>query len=140
MSRTNSRVSTSVPTLRVGIDVTSVADVRSSIEVFGDRYLDRLFTADELHDCRARTQEPQLDRLAARFAAKEAVMKVLRPVDDAPSWNEIEVRTTQGGWPEIELSGVAARMATDERLAGISVSLSHEHDVATAVVTAFQGV
>ena len=68
-------------TIRVGTDLTCVADVASSIERFGDRYLRRLFTDHELD---ATGGAPE--RLAARFAAKEATVKVLRPTGAQPDW------------------------------------------------------
>ena len=67
--------------LRVGTDLTSVPEVREAIAAHGDRYLQRIFAAEELVDARG---DPR--RLAARFAAKEAVLKVLRPDDDALPW------------------------------------------------------
>ena len=114
MSRTNSRVSTSfrrcasVSMSRALLTFGQASRCLVTATSIGSSQLTNSTTVGRGPRNRSRSS-------AARFAAKEAVMKVLRPVDDAPSWNEIEVRTTQGGWPEIELSGVAARMATDER-------------------------
>jgi holo-[acyl-carrier protein] synthase len=74
--------------------------------------------------------------LAARFAAKEATMKVLRPRDERPDWRTIEVRRDPGGWCELALSGSAARLAHDAAIDSLSVSLSHEAGMANAVVVA----
>ena len=73
------------PTVRVGIDLTSVAEVAASVARFGDRYVERMFTSHEQAICRRETgpEEPghyRTESLAARFAAKEAALKVLRPL------------------------------------------------------------
>lgn len=117
--------------LRVGIDLTSVPEVRDAIATHGERYLERIFTPGELADAQG---DPR--RLAARFAAKEAVLKVLRPGDDALPWKEISVRRHPDGWTDLVLSGRAAERA---RAAGVeewAVSLTHEGDLASAVVVA----
>jgi holo-[acyl-carrier protein] synthase len=121
--------------IRVGTDLTSVTDVADSIERFGDRYLRRLFTPHELACCDG---EPGVvaARLAARFAAKEAVVKVLRPTDARPEWRDIEVRRAPSGACDLHLTGTAARLAEEAGITGLAVSLTHEHDLAAAVVVA----
>ena len=121
--------------IRVGIDLCSVQDVAESVATFGDRYLRRVYTDHELEYC---CQDPALtaERLAARFAAKEATVKVLRPRDARPDWRTIEVRRDPGGWCELSLTGGAAQMADDAAIGSLSVSLSHEHGMANAVVVA----
>lgn len=123
------------PALRVGTDLCSVEQVAESVATFGDRYLRRVYTDHELEYC---GQDPVLsaERLAARFAAKEATMKVLRPRDERPDWRTIEVRRDPGGWCELALSGSAARLAHDAAIDSLSVSLSHEAGMANAVVVA----
>ncbi len=109
--------------------------MQESIEEFGDRYLQRIYTADELATCSGPL--PQMSaRLAARFAAKEAAIKVLRPSEGAPDWRSIEVRTHDSGWCELHLSGAASELAQASQLSNFAVSVSHEHDIATAVVIA----
>lgn len=117
---------------RVGIDLTSVSDVREAVAAHGDRYLRRVYTPRELLDCGG---DPA--RLAGRFAAKEAVIKVLRPLaDTALPWSDIEVVRHPEGWTELRLAGFAAKRAEHEGLAAFSVSMSHEGDTACAVVLA----
>ena len=93
-------------TFRVGVDVQSVAEVAESIAHFGSRYTSRLFTEHELESC-AGDPLRRAEGLAARFAAKEAMMKVLRPVENVPTYKSIEVRKMPGGWVELELAGDA---------------------------------
>ena len=116
--------------LRVGTDLVRVAAVAEAIAAHGDRYLERLFTPRELADC-----DGAPERLAARFAAKEATLKVLRPgPDDSVPWNEIEVVRDPSGWVELSLSGSAAELAGVSKIGGFAVSLSHEGEYASAVV------
>ena len=117
---------------RVGIDLASVRDVQEAVAAHGDRYLQRVYTPQELQDCGG---DPA--RLAGRFAAKEAALKVLRPHrDTALPWSDIEVLRHPEGWTELRLAGSAALRAADEGLVAFSVSLSHEGDTACAVVMA----
>jgi N-acetylglucosaminyldiphosphoundecaprenol N-acetyl-beta-D-mannosaminyltransferase len=100
-----------------------------------------VYTAREIADCRGAdgSAAPAIfaARLAARFAAKEATLKVLRPGPGvAIDPRAIEVVRGEGGAPEIVLHGAAARAARAAGIAGMSVSLSHEGDIATAVVVA----
>jgi holo-[acyl-carrier protein] synthase len=121
--------------VRVGIDLCSVEAVAESVATFGDRYLRRVYTDHELEYCGS---DPVVsaERLAARFAAKEAVVKVLRPLDARPDWKSIEVRRDPGGWCELSLTGSAAQLARDAAIDSLAVSLTHEGDLAGAVVVA----
>ncbi len=80
----------SVVTVVAGIDVQLIKEVQTSISHFGDRYLTRLYSEDELEECETNL-EGRATSLAVRFAAKEAVIKVLRPDDHIPSWRTIEI-------------------------------------------------
>jgi len=121
--------------VRVGIDLVSVEDVRRSVRDHAGRYLARVYTEREVSDCRT---EDGVDahRLAARFAAKEATMKVLRPVDLGIPWQAIEVSRDPGGWPVVALSGDAARLADEAGVEAMELSMTHEGDYASAVVVA----
>lgn len=121
--------------VRVGIDLVSVQAVADSVRDHADRYLKRVYTEDELADCRT-PDGVDAERLAARFAAKEAAMKVLRPADQGVPWQAIEVRRDPGGWPTLTLSGLAAELADEAGVAGLEVSLTHEGAYASAVVVA----
>jgi holo-[acyl-carrier protein] synthase len=121
--------------LRVGADITRVDDVASSVARFGDRYLERLFTPHELACC---TGSPSVvaASLAARFSAKEATIKVLRPGDSAPGWRTIEVRQHPSGWCDLHLTDEAAALAAEAEITELAVSLTHEGGIAAAVVLA----
>ena len=125
--------------LRVGVDLVAVEEVAASVDRFGDRYVHRIFTPHEIACCRRPSGHGTVARystesLAARFAAKEAVIKVLRPVGAQPDWRSIELHRTPGGWCEIRLSGAAEALAVAAGIDELSVSLSHETTMAAAVV------
>lgn len=123
------------PRVRVGTDIQRVAAVADSIHCFGDRYLQRVYTPGEIACCGGGRADAAR-RLAARFAAKEACLKVLRPAQPGLDWRSIEVVRQPGGWCELALHGVAQELARREGIRHLSVSLSHEDDYALAVVAA----
>src|ERR1700730_6034081 len=120
---------------RVGIDLVSVDEIRDSIGTHGNHYLRRVYSEREVADSRtAGSVDPE--RLAARFAAKEARMKVLPARDQAVTWREIEVRRDPSGWVGLELTGRAAELATQAGITDLSLSLTHARGLASAVVVA----
>ena len=120
---------------RVGIDLTDVGQVAHAVARFGGRYLNRLYTTHELACAqRGTTFDPQ--SLAARFAAKEATIMVLRPTGAQPPWTSIELRRLPTGACEIALSGTAAAMARAEGITSLAVSVTHEATMAASVVIA----
>jgi holo-[acyl-carrier protein] synthase len=122
-------------TIRVGADLIRAQQVTESIIRFGDRYLQRIYTEHAIASC---TGLPSVvdARLAARFAAKEATIKVLQPTDHQPNWRSMEVRRHDGGWCSMSLSGHAAELAERAGIVDLVVSLTHDEDVAGAVVVA----
>jgi holo-[acyl-carrier protein] synthase len=124
-----------VGALRVGTDLVAVEDVARSVARFGERYLGRVYTAHEVSCC-VGTPSVVAAGLAARFAAKEATIKVLRPVGNQPDWRSIEIRRDRGGWCDVHLTDEADRMARDQGIRNWAVSLTHEAGMAAAVVVA----
>ena len=118
----------------VGIDLADVSAVRDSIDHFGARYLDRIFTLGEQAQC-AESSDPY-PHLAARFAAKEATIKALMIDGPIPSWTSIEVQRQSAGYCRVHLTGSAARIAREKGIDALIVSLSHEADMAIAIVVA----
>lgn len=129
-----SKVSGYCNVVAVGFDLASVPTVREAIESFGDAYLNRVFTAAELTDCAAFAD--RVPSLAARFAAKEAVMKALVIEADRPLWTLIEVVRKPEGSCRLRLTGAAARLARQRGIGEMLVSLTHDGDFAAAVVIA----
>ena len=122
-------------TIRVGLDVQSIDEVRESLEEFGERYTKRVFTSHEL-EASAGDPSTLASSLAGRFAAKEAVLKVLDVEDKVPLMRSIEIWRPAGRRPTVRLSGVAADLARRQGIDQMAVSLSHSAGVAAATVVA----
>ena len=121
--------------IRVGIDLVSADAVRDSIRVHGEHYMRRVYSDRELADCRtATTIDPE--RLAARFAAKEATFKVLRGGDEALPWRDVEVVRDPSGRVDLLLNGRAATLAGNAGISHLALSLTHERGLVAAVVVA----
>src|SRR5712691_11795787 len=112
-----------------GVDIIEIDRVADVIARHGDRFLQRIYTPDEIAHCRGRVSE-----LAARFAAKEAVMKALGTGVRGIGWREIEVLPNRRGNPLVLLHGNARRRADALGLSTIDISLSHSRDYAVASV------
>lgn len=117
----------------VGVDLVDVAEVARSVKRFGDRYLRRVFTEHELSCCTG-APDAAAASLAARFAAKEATLKVLGPHDARPDWRSIEVVRLANGSCKLKLRGAAARLAVERGLGPFALSMTHEAGLAAAVV------
>src|SRR5690554_3005361 len=113
----------------VGIDIIEIDRIADVIGRHGDRFLNRIYTPDELKHCRGRIPE-----LAARFAAKEAVMKALGTGVRGVSWKDIEVLPNRRGKPLVFLYGRGAKRAKEIQLRGLEISLTHSKLYAIASV------
>lgn len=115
----------------VGLDIVPIARVEALLDRHGARARDRLFSATERADCEARAHPAQ--HYAARFSAKEAVLKAL----GAPPglrWVEMEIHSAPGGRPLLRLSGAAAAAAAAQGVETSHVTLTHAGGMAAAVV------
>lgn len=120
--------------MRLGFDLVQVSQVAHSIERFGPAFETRLFTPDELAYAHGGAGVAA-ERLAARFAAKEAVIKALGLSDAGVGWRDIEVRKLGDGACNVRLHGRAAAIAASCGVSDILLSLSHDGDYAGAVAT-----
>jgi len=117
----------------LGTDITEIARIAHSIERFGQRFLERIYTAGEIAYCERKRSSAE--SYAARFAAKEAGAKALGTgISHGVSWLEIEVRREPSGRPTLHLTGRAAERAQHLGVDRIALSLTHSRDVAMAVV------
>ena len=122
--------------LGLGTDLIETRRVQESIDRFGERFLDRIFTAAEIAYCQ-RKRKNAAESFAARFAAKEAGAKALGTgISRGVSWKEFEVRREASGRPTLHLSGRAAEVAEAMGVKRIQLSLTHSRDLALAVVVA----
>ncbi|MCB9844380.1 MAG: holo-ACP synthase [Phycisphaeraceae bacterium] len=118
-----------------GIDAVEVERVERLLSRHGGRFLSRVFTASETAHAQ-RVRRPA-ERLAARFAAKEAVMKALGTGwAGGVAFTDIEVTTDDSGRPGLELRGVAAEVARSISVERWLISLTHTRSVAFASVIA----
>ena len=116
-----------------GIDIAEVARVAESIQRFGDRFLQRVFTAGEIRYCDSKANSAE--RYAARFAAKEAAMKALGTGwNHGVRWRDVEVFREPGRRPTIKFHGKAAEFAARMQTKNISLSISHTSEQAIASV------
>ena len=116
-----------------GVDITEVARIKAAVERFGDRFLKRVFTPEEVRYCMAMVNSHE--RLAARFAAKEAAMKAIGTgLRRGVTWQDVEVVRLPGGRPELRLCGQAAEFASRLGCKRTHLSLSHTAEQAIAHV------
>src|ERR1017187_3232042 len=116
-----------------GIDIAEVPRIRQSIERFGDRFLQRIYTAGEILYCDSKAN--RVERYAARFAAKEAAMKALGTGwNHGARWCDCEVVRMPGGRPTIAFHGKAAEFATRLGAKNVALSISHTTEQAIAQV------
>lgn len=116
-----------------GIDIAEVPRIRQSIERFGDRFLQRIFTAGEIRYCDSKAN--RFERYAARFAAKEAAMKALGTGwNHGVRWRDCEVVRMPGGRPTIAFHGKAGEFAANLGTKNTALSITHTAEHAFAQV------
>jgi len=117
-----------VGTTELGIDIIKVDRIGAAIERFGARFASRVLTSSERRYVRDRPET-----FAGRWAAKEAVSKVLGLGVRGIGWRDIEIERLPTGQPSVRLHGRAAARAEQLGMARIAVSISHEADYAVAI-------
>ena len=116
-----------------GVDIAEVARIKAAVERFGDRFLKRVFTLAEVRYCMGKVNTAE--RLAARFAAKEAGMKAIGTgLRHGVTWQDVEVLRMPGQRPVLKFSGKAAEFAERLGCKRTHLSLSHTKEQAIAHV------
>ena len=116
-----------------GIDIAEVDRIASSIERFGRRFTERVFTAEEIRYCESKANKAE--RYAARFAAKEAGMKAIGTGwSRGVRWQDVEVQRLPGGRPTVVFHGKAGEFFARLGAARVHLSLTHTKGMAMAVV------
>ncbi len=119
--------------LGMGTDVAEVRRIRRSLETYGDRFVNRIYTQAERSY--ALSKGNAAERLAVRFAAKEAGMKAIGTGwQDGVGWHDFEVVNEDSGKPVLRLHGEARRLAEKMGVSKQWVTLTHTAEVAFAVV------
>ena len=117
--------------LTTGVDIIEIPRIKQTLDRYGQRFLNRIFTPDEIAFCHGRAPN-----LAGRFAAKEATMKALGTGVRGVSWKDIEVVRADSGAPSVKLHGRAEKRAERLQVSEISLSISHSREYAVAFVVA----
>lgn len=128
-----------MPILGHGIDIVETDRMRKLVNDHGQRFLDRVFTAAEQQYCNANPKR-YFEHLAGRFAAKEAVLKVLGTGwRGGIAWTDIEVVKDTSGQPRVELTGECGRIAASIGISRWHLSISHIETHATASAIGMRG-
>ena len=116
-----------------GIDIAEVPRIAASIERFGRRFVERVFTPDEIRYCESKANKAE--RYAGRFAAKEAAMKALGTGwSRGVTWQDVEVQRVPGGRPTMVFHGKAAEFFRQLGAARAHLSITHTQESAMAQV------
>src|SRR5690242_1160522 len=115
-------------TTELGIDIIRVDRIRQTLKRFGPRFSRRVLTPSEQRYVRNRPET-----MAGRWAAKEAVSKVLGLGVRGIGWRDIEIERLPTGQPSVRLHGRAEQRARQLRMDRVAVSISHESDYAVAI-------
>ncbi|MGH2454957.1 MAG: holo-ACP synthase [Candidatus Limnocylindria bacterium] len=118
----------------VGVDLIDIDRIVAILGRFPDRFRTRVLTDAEARYCGDKTE-----RIAGRWAAKEAVSKVLGLGVRGVGWREIEILPNWAGAPQVRLHARAAARAAQLELEDVTVSISHERRMAVAVAVAHRG-
>lgn len=119
----------------VGVDIVEVGRIARALERQPDRFIQRMFTPQEIAYCCA-SEVQKHGRLAARFAAKEAALKALGLGLRGVKWTDVEVLRDPEGRPSLRLLGRLADIAREQGVTGFHVSISHTKEYALAQVVA----
>ena len=128
-----------MPIVGHGIDIVETSRIRKLVEEHGSHFLDRVFTPVEQAYC-ARNPKRYYEHLSGRFAAKEAVLKVIGTGwRGGIAWTDVEIRAEPSGQPKIALSGECLRIAVEQGIGRWHVSISHIETHATASAIGLRG-
>lgn len=119
----------------IGIDIIEIDRIKSSVEKYGDHFLNKIYTATELEYCMSKGNRYQ--HLAARFAAKEAVFKALSTGwSKDVGWQDIEIYNEPNGMPLVKLKGDLNSFLSNGKQ--LKISMSHSRDYVTCVAIIYK--
>lgn len=122
----------------IGTDIIEIERFKNAVLKGGEKFLHRIFTASEIDYCRPRKNPYPC--YAARFAAKEAVLKALGTGLAGCRWTDIEIYRVSGGAPGVRLAGGAASRAQKQEITDVLLSISHDRGCALAFAMALREV
>lgn len=114
--------------LGIGIDIIEIDRIKKSVEKFGDKFLNKIYTKTELSYCLNKANKYQ--HLAARFAAKEAIYKALSgDTDTVYSWQDVEIYNEPNGLPRVKFYGSLKNYLNADR--DLKITMSHSENYVT---------
>jgi len=117
----------------IGIDIIEIERIKESVDKFGDHFLNKIFTDNELEYCMSKANKYQ--HLAARFAAKEAVSKALATGWDKDfNWKSVEIYNELSGEPYVTLTGKMSNLLGDDKELKITMSHSNHYVTCFAII------
>jgi len=117
----------------IGIDIIEIDRIKESVDKFGDHFLNKIFTQNELEYCLSKANKYQ--HLAARFAAKEAVSKALATGwNNDFNWKSVEISNEPTGEPIVKLTGKLANFLGEEKELKITMSHSNNYVTCFAII------
>lgn len=119
----------------LGIDIIEIDRIKESVDKYGDQFLQKVYTPNELEYCFSKSNKYQ--HLAARFAAKEAIYKAISSGWEGDArWHDMEIRNHSNGMPEAILSGKLKNFLSDNK--ALRISISHSRDYVTCVAIIYK--
>lgn len=119
----------------LGIDIIEIDRIKDSVDKYGDQFLQKVYTPNELKYCFSKSNKYQ--HLAARFAAKEAIYKAISTGWEGDArWHDMEIRNHSNGMPEAILSGKLKNFLSDNK--ALRISISHSRDYVTCVAIIYK--
>jgi len=121
--------------LGLGIDIIEIDRIKQSIETYGDKFLNKIFTKNEIEY--SITKPNQYQHFAARFAAKEAIYKALSSdTNQVYSWQDVEIYNEKNGLPKVKFYGALKNYLNENKQ--IKISMSHSEHYVTCVAILYQ--
>lgn len=123
--------------MRCGTDIIEISRIKETIEKYDTNFIERIYSTYEIEYCKKKGNA-KYQHYAARFAAKEAVAKMLGTgFNGSFEWKDIEVKNDEFGKPKVELLNGAKKIFEEENLENIDISLSHCKEYAIAMVIGY---
>ncbi len=119
----------------IGVDIIEISRIKQSVAKYGDRFLSKIYTPNELNYCLNKPNKYQ--HLAARFAAKEAIYKALATGwKKGVGWQDMEIINERSGMPIAHLSDKVKTFLADDK--ELKISMSHSDNYVTCVAIIYQ--
>jgi holo-[acyl-carrier protein] synthase len=119
----------------IGIDIIEIDRIKESVDEYGDQFLQKVYTPEEIKYCLSKKNKYQ--HLAARFAAKEAIYKAISSNWDSElSWQDMEIINAPNGMPEVKFKGNLEKFLSGDK--SLKISMSHSRDYVACVAIVYK--